>query len=161
MSQPTWKMVANLGDASPLDYGGYFVFEDETEVYPPEAELLELVDENDENSAYIVFRFILERCTWQNGILSDNLFNPDHAAWFAQPESKRAERPQDSTYLRDVADYCGIDEQVLRMQFCSPLSIERANAYRCIGEYHGFENLDSYPLTISRQEAESRYPQYA
>ena len=36
-------------------------------------------------------------------------------------------------------------------------AIERANAYRAIGQYHGEENLDSDPLTLTKEEAEERY----
>ena len=46
MSQTVWKFVTNLGDASPLDYGGLFVYIDETGVYPPEMERVELENED-------------------------------------------------------------------------------------------------------------------
>lgn len=37
-------------------------------------------------------------------------------------------------------------------------SIQRALVYRAIGEYHGYENLDQYPLTFkTRAEVEARY----
>ncbi len=43
--QPKWKLLANLGDANPIDYGGYFVYRDETGVYRDEAEKLISPDE--------------------------------------------------------------------------------------------------------------------
>lgn len=159
MSQPKWKLIANLGDRNPIDYGGYFVYIDETGVYDPEAELLEVTNENDcEATEWSVYRFSLERCTLENGILSDNKYHKDHAAWFAKPERERAERPQDTTYLKNVADCMGMELEALQAMFCSDNPIERAHAYRCVGEYHGFENLDSYPLTFTdRAEVEARY----
>jgi hypothetical protein len=35
-NQPSWKVIANLGDATPLEYGGAFLKVDETGVYCPE-----------------------------------------------------------------------------------------------------------------------------
>jgi hypothetical protein len=99
----------------------------------------------------------LERCTNINGVLSDNQHHPECPAWFATPESRRAERPQDTTYLKGVAEFCGQTAKQLAKWFCSPSSVERAFAYRCVGEYHGFENLDGYPLRMSRKEAKKRY----
>lgn len=160
-AQPVWKLIANLGDVNPLDYGGYFIYRDETGVYPEEGELLTLDDESDEDSSYTVYRFILDRCTFINGVLSDNPFHPDHPAWFAKPESERAARPQDTTYLSGVANFIGQDVDELIADLCSEDAIRRAQAYRAIGEYHGFENLDSYPLTITRAEAEERYADLA
>jgi len=146
--QPVWKLTANLGDVHPLDYGGFFVFEDETGVYPPEAELL-IGPVDDEQ--YTVFRFILERCTLINGILSDNKFHPELMAWFGYRDK---DRPQDSD-LNDVARYA--DMPNIAELLCSESAIDRAHAYRAIGEYHGFGNLDSYPLTLTRVEAQKRY----
>ncbi len=144
-NQPVWALVANLGDASPLDYGGYFIFKDETGVYPEEAELLELDDENDENSTYTVYRFPLERCTLSaDGVLSDNSCHPEHAAWFADS-------------LASVASYIGDDANELREWFCSADPVERACAYRAVGEYHGWKNLDEYPIKLTRAEAQERY----
>ncbi|NCC40917.1 MAG: hypothetical protein EOM21_16010 [Gammaproteobacteria bacterium] len=35
-NQPVWKVIHNLGDATPLEYGGAFLLVDETGVYAPE-----------------------------------------------------------------------------------------------------------------------------
>jgi hypothetical protein len=155
-SQPKWVLLANLGDVNPVDYGGFFVYRDETGVYPEEAELLEAPD--DDSGTWEVRRVVLERCTYVNGVLSDNKFHPDFPAWFAEPESERAERPQDTTYLRNVAECCGVEVEALIEMFCSADPVERAQAYRMVGDYHGWDNLDSYPLTFTdRAEVESRY----
>lgn len=152
--QPTWKLIANLGDVNPVDYGGYFVYVDETGVYPPEAELLVSPDDDDSGEGWTVYRFTLDRCTFVDGVLSDNLFHPEMSAWFAMPESNRASRPQDTTYLSNVDQ----DVESLIADFCSDDPLNRAQAYRAIGDYHGFENLDSYPLHFaSRDEVEARY----
>lgn len=41
MSQPVWEYITNLGDASPVDHGGAFVYRDKTGVYGVELEHLE------------------------------------------------------------------------------------------------------------------------
>lgn len=155
--QPVWKLAAQLGDVHPIDYGGYFVFVDETGVYPPEAEYLDSPD--DDNGEWRAYRFRLEPCTFIDGILSDNRFHPESPAWFATPESERASRPQDTTYLADLADFAGLPVETLAAMFTgSGFGIEvQAEAWRLVGLYHGFENLDSYPLVMTREEAEARY----
>ena len=152
MSKPTWKLISNLGDATPLDYGGYFVFVDETGVYQPEAELLVVPDDDESDELYEVYRFVLEPCTYHNGILSDNPHHPSTPAWFAMP----AKQPQD-TDLSNVANYIGMPEHELIAAFISDDPIDRAHAWRAVGDYHGFANLDSYPLQLSRSEAGRRY----
>jgi hypothetical protein len=155
--QPEWKLIAQLGDANPLDYGGYFIYEDTTGVYAPEGELL-ISPDSDEDGQWTVYRFSIDRCTLENGILSDNRFHPDSAAWFAKPESEKANRPQDTTYLSNVADFCGMPLEEMQRLFISDSPVERAHGYRAVGEYHGFDNLDQYPLTFkSREEVEARY----
>lgn len=185
--QPVWKFIANLGDANPIDHGGYFVYIDETGVYAPEAELLvEPSDDevqrddrrkdsmerqlirnyekmlgrdatNAEIDAHVkahlgfesalrwtVYRFRLEPCTYINGILSENKYHPDKPAWFA-------------TYFSYLAKSVELDVDDLAGLFCHESPIERAHAWRVVGEYHGFDNLDAYPLTLNRAEVEKRY----
>jgi len=141
--QPEWKLIANLGDVHPVDHGGYFVYEDQTGVYPPEAELLISPDTDEGN--WIVYRFILEPCTFTNGILSDNKYHPDHKAWFADS-------------LQSIASFVDRSVDGLITSLTHGDVVDRAMAWREIGEYHGFENLDSYPLTFTdRAEVEKRY----
>lgn len=157
MAQPEWQFVANLGDASPLDYGGLFVYIDKTGVYAPEMERLELDDEEDENTTYTAYRVVLDKCTYINGVLSDNQYHPDHSAWFAPSDKEIAERPQDSN-LYGVASYVGMEIGELRRLFCSDDPCELAEAYRAVLDYHGWDNGDSYPLKLTRAEAKERYP---
>lgn len=156
--QPIWKLLANLGDANPIDYGGYFVYTDETGVYPAEGEKLfapldstELSDEE-----WTVYRFCLDRLktvtdganvylvpfecdeTWPHPIAS-------YDEWFHKN-------------LNRVAESIGQTIEQLREAFCSEDPRVRAFAYEAIGEHFGFDNLDSYPLTFtSREEVETRY----
>jgi hypothetical protein len=47
--------------------------------------------------------------------------------------------------------------QEILADFKSDNMVTRALAYLMLGEYHGFENLDSYPLTVTREQFEDRY----
>ena len=155
MSQPAWECIAQLGDKNPIDHGGYWILRDTTGVYTEEAELLMVPD--DEDGKYTICRFTLDRCTFINGVLSDNKFHPDKSAWWAKTEEERKARPQDSTYLKNIADFIGIAVEELVDHFCSEDALKRAVAYRAVGDYHGFNNLDDYPLTMKRREVKARY----
>jgi hypothetical protein len=144
MSQPKWKCIANLGDASTLDYGGLFVYIDETGEYPPEMENLYEPDESNRRQPYEVHRVVLERCTYINGVLSDNSYHPECAAWFADD-------------IESVALSMGCDPDDIRDWLCCDDPLRLAEAYRCIYDYHGWLNGDEYPLHLSRKEAEERY----
>ena len=157
MSQPNWKLVANLGDANPIDYGGYFVYEDQTGVYPAEAELLEVNDDDNGKLSWTVRRFILEPCTLTMpvsggpAVLSDNAFHPDQPAWFAD-------------HLAEVASATDQNLTALQEDFCSDDSRRRASAYRAVGEVvsYGFDNFDDSPIrTGSRRVIRARYQELA
>ena len=138
--QPKWKCIGTMGDVNPIDYGGSFILHDETGVYTDECETI-IVSDDDEHHVRI-FRFILEKCTFTSGILSDNQYHPESKVWFAD-ELTGIARCFD---LPDIANY-----------LCSDDSIKRALAYDAIGNYYGFENLDSYPLTLTVSQARKRY----
>jgi len=142
MTQPIWRCIAQLGDASPTEYGGHWVFIDETGVYPPEAEVL-FVDEEGDRPAY-AYRYLLEKCYWNDGVLSDNKYHKDHPAWFADDLDK-------------VSLYADWDHDNLIDALCGDDVKLCARAYHDIGSYHGFNNLDQYPLELTQQEVEARY----
>ncbi len=149
--QPEWECIANLGDVDPVDYGGYFVLRDKTGVHEAEAEFVDTRDDGTDVVEWTVYRFILDKCTYIDGVLSDNKYHPEHPAWFNE--------------LRGVAAYCGVGDDAdvdgLIAALCSENPIERADAYSAVAEYHGWENFDSYPLTFTdRAEAEARYAPY-
>lgn len=156
MSQPIWKCVGNIGGVSP-EHGACYVFEDTTGAYPAEAEYIMPHTLDGDEYRYQVYRFILDRCTFIGGILSDNKYHPEHPAWFAKPESERANRPQDTTYLRNVADSCGFTVENLVNMFIDEKPCARAYAYLAVGDYHGYDNLDAYPLDLSEDELYIRY----
>jgi hypothetical protein len=145
MSQPSWKLLATIGDVNPVDHGGMLVYEDTTGVYAPEAVMIRPLDDDDDNDRWIVYRFPLEKCTCVDGVLSDNEHHPEHPAWFAGS-------------LKSVARSIGMPREELIEALCSDHLIERAAAYEAIGSHHGFINLDGDPITdLDRSEMEARY----
>ena len=170
MSQPKWKFIAQLGDVDFINHGGKFLFVDETGVYPPVLEILDLVEGDQEpvyneeseeheileegNMRWEIYRISLEPCTFINNILSDNKYHPEHPAWFADS-------------LNSVSDSMDTNPQELIQRLCSDITEERAWAYIDLAEHHGLVNFDSYPLRFSdvedskndgdREDLERRY----
>jgi len=147
--QPVWEFVANLGDAHPLDYGGYFVYRDTTGVYEEEAEFWNEPDEED--GPITVYRIMLERKKMVGPYLVPLRYDP---SWRHPVEQYDEWFHKD---LADVAESVGLEKEAIEEMLCSGDPIKRANAYWMIGQYHGWENLDSYPETYTRREAKQRY----
>lgn len=133
--QPKWKLVAQLGDTSPVEYGGYFILEDTTGVYDPEGWFLQSPDTDESPEGWVLFRFTFEPCTYENGVLSDNKFHKNNPAWFADD-------------IEQLANFIGAKPEELTTQLVTGTIVDRAYAWQSIGCYHGFDNLDSYPLTF-------------
>ncbi len=155
--QPCYVFVANLGDCDPLNHGGLFVYTDSTGVYDPCAVLLELRNPDREPSKrnpWTVRRFDLPACTYDEATdtLSANRFHPLHAEWFAHNTAERAARPQDGKGLEEIASFIGMEKEDLIALFLSSDPCERAHAWRAVGDFHGFDNLDEYPETYSRKD---------
>lgn len=146
-NQPSWKFVTNLGDVNPLDYGGLFIYRDETGVYPPEMERVERV-EGDELE---IHRAPLDRFKLVEGHLVP--FGWDET-W---PHAASAYKPWFEDDLQKIADFIDMKREHIVEALCSDDPIRLAAAYRAIGDYHGWENLDSYPLTLTEEEARERY----
>lgn len=153
--QPKWRFVTNIGDRSPLDYGGYFIFEDRTGVYPEEAELLVVENEEEQDEKklrYTIYRILLERTKLVDGYLvpeayESNWSHPleNYDEWFHKE-------------LSHVADSVGRTKEELEAALTSRDPIQRAIAYQNIYDYHGWENGDSDPLRgLSRSEVKKRY----
>jgi hypothetical protein len=157
-NQPNWVLVANLGDASPLDYGGYFVYRDTTGVYPAEAEKIFVSDDTDDPDypgQCTIHRITLDRCKEVH--LGDQIylvpFNFNETWPF--PVSEYDEWFH--VHLDRVAENIGVPVQEVRDFLCSESECSRALAYEAIYDYHGWENGDCYPLHMSHEEAKARY----
>lgn len=151
-AQPKWKRIANLGDRHPLDYGGYFVYVDETRVYEPEAEWLV---PDDEDHGATIFRILLERMRVVDGYLVPYEYRRDwphplerYDAWF-------------HGNLREIASSFGVSPEDLEAEFTSADPLIRADAYRALIEHYGAEEFDSDALSLGRESLENRYPEFA
>ncbi len=141
MSQPVWKYIANLGDASPVEHDGAFLYVDETGVYDPELEFL--VRQCDDT--WKVYRIPLESHTYIDGVLSDNRFHPGLSAWYGNK-------------ISDVAESCGMRASALRVMLCSGEPMKRAEGYQMLTGYFGYQEFDQYPQTLNNEaEVTARY----
>lgn len=150
--QPSWEFIENLGDKSPLDYGGYFIYRDKTGVYPEEAQVLLL---NEPEDTYTIYRFPLERLKLVDGFLV-----PYEYSFSLWPHPVEQYDEWFHNKLDSVATYVDTDLKVLEKAFTSDDPLVRANAYRAIGDYFGWEELDQYPdRELSRREVKKRFPE--
>lgn len=155
MSQPVWKYVTNLGDASPIENGGLFLYVDETDVYPPELEKLEEPAEDARRQRWTVRRVTLDRLKLHRDGDTLYLVSAAYDASWSHPVSAYVE--WFASDLGSVADTMGTTREELEAAFCSEDPKSRAWAYQCVYDYHGWDNGDSYPLTLTRKEVETRY----
>ena len=132
--QPRWHVAANLGDVNPLDHGGSFVLIDSTGVYDPELWRFD-------SESMQLHRFSIEQChRTASGEIGDNNYHPNLAAWFGSAEK-----------LRWVGSFA--DSGDLHRHLCGSNVIDRALAYLALCDYHGSDNFDDYPLTLTRSKA--------
>lgn len=152
MSRPVWRLEWAT------DYSALYI--DETGVYAPELEILEEVFDAPDDQRFLVFSASIER----QKVVTET--NPDGSVtqWLVPEAYKPEWRHPISSYpewyvkhLADVATSCGIDsgEEEIREELCSDDPSERARAYESIAAHFGWENFDSYPLTISTKQADN------
>ena len=155
-TQPIWKFVANLGDASPIEHGGYFLYHDETGTYGFEAERLECTcEEEDRPQRWSVHRVCLDRLQLtRNG---DTLYLVPAAYDETWPHPVAAYVEWFAKDLEGIADTMGTTRGELEQALCSEDGTARAWAYRCIYDYHGWDNGDAYPLILKKSEVKARY----
>lgn len=147
-AQPKWEFVANLGDRSPLDYGGYFVYQDATGVYEDEAVLLQA----NEDDTYVIWRINLERYKRVDGHLVPIKYD---ATW---RHSIERYAPWFEKDLPGVAETMNTTVEDLEAALKSVDPVTRAVAYRDIADYLGWVNFDEYPLTgMTRAQVKKRY----
>jgi hypothetical protein len=144
-----------MGDVNPIDHGGQWVLRDKTGVYCPELEILEVPE--DEDGVYVIYRLLLEPCTFVNGVLSDNKYHPDLCAWWATTPERMAARPQDGKGLISVSESQGWSMNDLIAGFCSDDPEKRAWSYMALVSHHGAYSFDQEPIRLTRAGATKRY----
>jgi hypothetical protein len=151
-NQPSWHCIANIGDADPYEHGGAFVLVDRRGVYPPELILVESFDSTDNRQAWniqleplTVIKSVSEQTgraedSWIG--LSDNKYHVDKEAWFGDLDG-----------LQKVATYIGDNLYSFMRSLLSNDPIDRAIGYRALANYHGIQNFDEYPQTLTEEKA--------
>lgn len=147
--------IANLGDVYPLDYGGFIIRKRTSpDKISPTFEA-EYWPEPDEDGKYTIYVFDIDRLKLVDGYLVPFNYRPD----WPHPVERYDEWFHDN--LEGVASAIGTTKEALEADFISEDPIARAWAYFGVGSYHGFENLDNYPVTLTRKEMEKRWPEFA
>lgn len=93
--------------------------------------------DDDGRVMFQVYRFPLDKCVLRKGKV---LSSAGHEEWFSD-DLKSIAQTSDTSVAKGL---CGRDP------------VARFWAYYEIGSHHGFDNLDSYPLTLTEKEWEKR-----
>lgn len=145
--QPQWRRLLAT------DYSQVFV--DETGVYPPEMEIAQEYDTG-KRIKFIVYRFPLERLKLVRAGDGKTYLVPiayeegwphpvaDYRVWFAKD-------------LKGVASSIGSTKRELIEALTSDDVNALAWAYESIGGYHGYENLDGYPQSLTETQLNKRW----
>lgn len=133
-----YKILANLGDVNPLDYGGAFVRSDDT------LDVLVEPNEDDKKPRWTVYTVALDRCSYVDGVLNDNSYHPSQPAWFADD-------------IDAIASCVGREPITLINLLCSDNPVCRAHGYIDVASYHGWFEFDQYPIELTRREAYRRF----
>jgi hypothetical protein len=152
-NQPKWKLIAQMGDASPLEYGGHWVFQDTTGIYSCEAEKLIIQHESKGEFKYFAYRYCLDKCR----MIQEYLVSANYNKTWQYHVSRYDEWFHHNNNFEALASYIDKTSKELETLFCSDNPIDRAIAYEAIGDYFEFENLDSYPLIMTKSEMKKRY----
>lgn len=121
-NQPRWRLVANLGDVNPVEYGGFFVYRDTTKVYGPEVELLEAGDSDADG--WTIYRACIES-------------DPTKEWWYDK--------------ISDVARFIGQPEDEVRADLASGDVVRVAHIYQGLMSYFGGHEFDSYPIVCAKR----------
>ena len=138
------QFIGHLGDVNPVVHDGAVVLVDPELPDQPEMEVIVNYSEDGAGTPVRVFRFEICRCTFTNGVLSDNKFHPDKPAWFAK-------------HIESVEHCNSYEAGHLVEALCSEDLMVRAQAYYDLLYFFGEDEFDSDPLILSEREAEHRY----
>jgi hypothetical protein len=132
--QPEWETVYAT-DCEKLSI-------DKTGVYPPELTIIDDLGESTEelDGQFLMHRVVLEPCTFENGILSDNKFHMDLPAWFADK-------------IEMAAQSSGREASELIRLLTSDKPGDLASAYGDLISYFGAGEWDSHPVYLTEEEA--------
>ena len=149
--QPSYWCVANIGDRTPMAYGGAFVMVDMRGVYPTELIIFEASGE-DRYGDPTSFRRLSIQCDRLTAIkndgkfvaLSDNKYHTDHSVWWGTEKD-----------LPNLASYHGESVNDLVQKFVTSDPVELALAYKCVYEYNGLEVEEHDWVEMTEKEAKA------
>jgi 2'-5' RNA ligase len=118
-----------FGDVDPFTYGGILVWNDGSA-----AHIEPMPDEDEHKDELTIHRFDIE--------MSRSVF--DELDWITDEHKEAMAR--------------GVDVDISEMKAMAKGSLmDRAGIYNMVGTYFGWEEIDSYPLVLTKAEAEARY----
>ena len=146
MIDRNWKCIAQLGDVSPIDHGGLWVMVDKTGANDPMIEILDVHDLDNDTVLRECALTCIDRCTYIDGVLSDNEFHPTSPAWFSED-------------IDHVSNCCGYRNKFeLIKLLCSADPIDRAMGYRDLISYYGIDNFGGYEMReMTRSECKKKF----
>jgi hypothetical protein len=135
------RVIMNLGDANPFDYGALVVYEHREKKRGKEyryfqAEYWPEPETEEGKDRYTVYNWEIE----SNVFRDLEWISPN--AWDA------------------IADTHSMERREVRRLATSEEPVERAILYEMVGNYYGFDNLDHTPEVFTREELEARWPEY-
>lgn len=138
MSRHQWKFIGFI--VNPDEESVFAsIFVDTTGVHSEEMEVYVTFEDVDR---VLCYRFPIQRCVIENGILLDSDKGDGLKAWFSDNISKTA------FHLKEDPDF-------FLKGFTSRDVKQRALAYLRLGNYLGYEKFDEYPEIITVEEKES------
>lgn len=136
------KILGNLGDAHPFDYGGFIVYE-----------------LHDRGKRYLGAEFWHEPLDPRN-IPEGAEEEPEYTVYAFSIE-ENVKRDLDWVDWRRIAEFAGLPQEEIDRMSTSEDPLERAELYRTVGDYYGFQELHSRPLHFTREEMEARWHEFA
>jgi len=197
--EPEVVVLGNLGDKSPLDYGGLIVFryvnrgkayigaeywdeplEEEQRKYKVwTAELAPGMDLGEFATREEAIREIRKRLkpvyemtesstkvefwvdnAWVGGAFLDERGEDRYTVYRFDIEDDPVKDLNWADWFA-IVDTMGVSVTELGEMSISPNPLQRAELYRMVGDHHGWDNIDGYPLRLSRPEMEERWPKSA
>jgi hypothetical protein len=146
MKESEIKVLANLGDVHPLDYGGHIVYQ----IKEPNGRIIFQSEFWEEPLK------LQTKPSYHKSVEPEDVYTVYR--WEIEPDAVKDLR---WAKLESVADFMGANIEEFKASGRSKDPVERAHFYEAIGRHSGFENLDGYPMHLTRKEMEKRWPQFA
>lgn len=149
------NVVANLGDVNYIVHGGRLVLAPTEDNPNPTVEIIDPPPEGEPKTGWRIYWFDLEPLKI---VEEDNTLFLVPASWDESwPHPLASYDEWFHKGLESVAEFMGTTAHELREGFCSDNLVARAVSWCAIGDFYGFENLDSDPLELGEHEVYARY----